>query len=1752
MHRCWLAVVFDGFPFKASPTRRMKNLKSETNKNMGENSFFIRIMKRVLFLLFAVCVFFPHAKAQKLDTLQARVVMSRVDSIFNQLPQREKNKMSFLRKEELFLREALREWHVYDFLRRTFGDDIMDIYMNPDNVEDPGFKSRYFGDRYAPKQKRYPLGECDDYNSGSYNLYKAAQWLTEYRDYFDRAQWNHEIFRDYNRFYMRETKPYDVRDLQPLANLFKYPDAYAYLASGDTLLMNIKSIYRYSNDNTDLLIRFADSILLEKQQTIGPEHPCYALTLSDLATFYCRKSLQDYPKAILLQEKALNILIATGCTQAIQQAAMHLSYIHYLQRKDAKRKDGSSSYFEQFIEWNRREIAAIEPCLGSDAFEVKCAYNELRELEKERQKAVRREAWAKMDSIFNEMTDSEKSAVRRRFFDDRYSGYYEYDHHYIRAAMVERQYLNDLEQTFGKAVCDTLVLSCRKGWYTSTSEDTIKISHVVNKIFEEAIFKNHSQMKYRLSSLGEDAVKKYAGDRVKQFDVLKAQEVVDAHQYPKRYSYLAVKDDSVALCRKKGDYDLGIKLAQELLKVKERAFGKKHPLYALALSDLAELYTKEVPPPGEKRQKHFRHAVSMQTEALNIYQDLHLDECSKLSAQFLSFIYYYWMRCSPGLDSRTQEEIDSLAEIKRQEIAVISPVLGETSPEVIAARAELLKIINAPSDLIARRHEVGEESSSFQRAVDLYRQGKYQDALDKFLYIQKNERFSYLWIRRGYVYQWAAACYLQLGDTASAKGMDTYYLLDPLDRSRTLELDYLCTYEPDNPRFLGIARDTLGEGTLEFARMMLMASDLIAPSQSERISNARCERATNYLLIAKAICQKQVGKSSPVYSQILNRIGELYFSMHYYQEAIDILEETLPLVAQTYGKRSNSYIQTLNKLIEASKALDDYARIAHWKEELLNVKEGGYYRYEEIEEIAEALVSKAREQKSDTASVLHAMELYHQAMDMREQLLAKWYPSGLNYADMDSLYSYVISRRRIDIVDKKGLVSCLFLLGKNDEAKRMGNECSNWLSQFMADRFGNGQRLTNEKEAYTYYKLVDLLSYTYWVIGLRAYMASDFSYAEEAFQEAKKLREEYGQKAMYKDNSIASAKVMGANALYDGDDYYIDAFLGTSLHHSRHYEECVSLLQKTRSLWEENVGTRDYKYYLVCRALVSSLIALQRNDKAGEIVCDWWQFRADASLKQLAVLNGPQRENYWDKQKGTFEQTIPTYLVKINQPATNEVFYDNALLCKGLLLNTEMEIGRLISENGDAEQKTLYQQLRESQLLLMNEMQKPERFQSIDIDSLQISIRSQENALLGTLQQQRSEEIVRGLRPDWRDVQKHLKKQDIAVEFVTVPFNNDDVQYCALTLRHNDKNPHLTRLFTLKELRDVDKADYYNTSRLYDMLWRPLLGELSGVNNIYFSPAGVLHQIGVEYLPGMEKFNIFRLSSTRELMRSDDHHEGDYVAALYGGLKFELSSDERAALAVQQQSKSSTHFRDVPDMSQLRELRGAVPDMPVLEGSLREVQDIDSLMRQKHVDVTTAMGTDGTEESFKALSGQHKSIIHISTHGFYQSEDQSMENDEMGIMLGNQRSQTREDRSLSRSGLLMTGAADYIFGVAPEIGADDGVLTAREISRMDLSGLDLVVLSACETGLGDITGEGVFGLQRGFKKAGAQTLLVSLWKVEDDATQLLMTEFYRNLLSGKTKRQSFLEAQQTLRQVENGRFNRYECWASFVMIDGLK
>ena len=228
--------------------------------------------------------------------------------------------------------------------------------------------------------------------------------------------------------------------------------------------------------------------------------------------------------------------------------------------------------------------------------------------------------------------------------------------------------------------------------------------------------------------------------------------------------------------------------------------------------------------------------------------------------------------------------------------------------------------------------------------------------------------------------------------------------------------------------------------------------------------------------------------------------------------------------------------------------------------------------------------------------------------------------------------------------------------------------------------------------------------------------------------------------------------------------------------------------------------------------------------------------------------------------------------------------------------------------------------------------------------------------------------------------------------------------------------------------------------------------------------------------------------------------------------------------------------------------RGSVNYLP---GTKKEVESIDKMLKDNHLSVQLFTMTSANEESFKAISGKHQNILHIATHGFYWSDSTAQKKDyfsQRALRLDDNQPTLPAIDPLNRCGLLFAGANTALSGHSADLpeGVQDGILTAKEISLLDLRDADLVVLSACETGKGEITGEGVFGLQRAFKQAGAQTIIMSLWPVNDAATQMLMTEFYRNWITNhQPKREAFRNAQNTVRT----QFEEPVYWAGFIMLD---
>lgn len=356
----------------------------------------------------------------------------------------------------------------------------------------------------------------------------------------------------------------------------------------------------------------------------------------------------------------------------------------------------------------------------------------------------------------------------------------------------------------------------------------------------------------------------------------------------------------------------------------------------------------------------------------------------------------------------------------------------------------------------------------------------------------------------------------------------------------------------------------------------------------------------------------------------------------------------------------------------------------------------------------------------------------------------------------------------------------------------------------------------------------------------------------------------------------------------------------------------------------------------------------------------------------------------------------------------------------------------------------------------------------------------------------------------------------------------------------------------LEFIGDAEEIYKYgkNGTDIYNALWQPLTKYIKEGEIVYFSPAGVLHQLSIEALPISateilaDKYDLRCVSSTREILQSIQQ-EVIKTAVLYGGILYDIDKESMEIESRTYTVDSTTPIRSIYDDGMDRGTAS------YLAGTLQEVENIAKTMKGKKVKYQLYSTDKANEESFLSLSGKRQDVLHIATHGFFWTDSVARSQK----YFAQRQNDSRYTDPLTRCGLLFAGANIALRGNSNILseGVQDGILTAKEISLLDLRNTKLVVLSACETARGEITGDGVFGLQRAFKQAGAQTIIMSLWKVDDEATQMLMTKFYEYWLAGDEKRIAFRKAQNYLRSLKDkygdNPYANPEYWAAFIMLD---
>ena len=598
------------------------------------------------------------------------------------------------------------------------------------------------------------------------------------------------------------------------------------------------------------------------------------------------------------------------------------------------------------------------------------------------------------------------------------------------------------------------------------------------------------------------------------------------------------------------------------------------------------------------------------------------------------------------------------------------------------------------------------------------------------------------------------------------------------------------------------------------------------------------------------------------------------------------------------------------------------------------------------------------------------------------------------------------------------------------------------------------------------------------------------------------------------------------------------------------FEEAIDLEYNVLKNREYTIGKKSPIYHQTLYNLWLLNYKHLKYEGAIKFIEEFFIENSSFIVESFTKLTSNERQYLWKKYRNTYYIISPYLGYKHNSKELLLMSYNNVLFSKGLLLNTDIEISKLLANGGDEEVISLFAELQATRRYINKLYEIPIEERPVDTDSLEKKCEALERELM-----QKSKvygDFTRNLSIDWKQVQSALKDDDIAIEFVSFPTESDSIMYCALTLKKGYDSPRMIELFEAKQLSAIDPVDYYDTPEISNLVWRPLTEELSDVKNIFFAPAGEFYNIAIESLRDFDgegyvfdRWTLYRLSSTRELALIKED-KNDTNVALYGGIKYDAEDFAFEQNPTEDYNNYYATTRSLPDSIGLRAGKG------YLWHTLIEVEQIDSLYSHRSIPAQLYTGLVGSETSLKRLSGKKLSNLHISTHGFYWSESEVNSDEDLHHLKFLHQDDTPrlvEDKAMTRSGLLFAGANAVLQGEEIPEGCDDGILTAQEIAALDFRGLDLLVLSACQTGLGEIKGDGVFGLQRGFKKAGVQSIVMSLWEVPDEATQILMTEFYENYLSGKSKRESLLNAQKVVRETPG--FEDPYYWAGFILLDGL-
>jgi CHAT domain-containing protein/tetratricopeptide (TPR) repeat protein len=1202
-------------------------------------------------------------------------------------------------------------------------------------------------------------------------------------------------------------------------------------------------------------------------------------------------------------------------------------------------------------------------------------------------------------------------------------------------------------------------------------------------------------------------------------------------QYGKDKEYATCLIGLSRVYRQKGEYAPCEALCQEAIQIRENFLGKTHPDYAAALTELGSLHLL---------QGNYLKAQSLLEEALKIAKKKDANPTDYVAPLInLGSLYLYQAKYNQA--QALFEEADQ----------IFRKAFGDSSVTISVSANNLAQTF--------------EKKGKYAHADSLY---QVVLAIKKKEYGEKHPEYGGSLSNRGILYvlrgKYAQAdSLLQQAKALFEDGHTSHpYFIACLNNLAALykELAYHDKADSLFQRAKAIQQAKVGTNHHDYATILMNIGNNLA----YRSKYAEAEAS---LLQAKAIYEQTTGTQSLEHLMLLNSLAMLYNNWGKYKQAEPFYWQAQKIYQEKIGENHPDYASLLNNMALWQANQGQYAQSFALQAQALRI----YQQTLEHPDYA-SLIDNIAFNYHSQANFMYADSLYRYALALKKQVLGTAHPSyGISLMNLASLYRaqhlYAQAEplfleagkifRQVygeNHVYYSSFLNALAVLyadeGRYAEAEKLHQQALHILEQIKGLEESDTYALTLGNLAGTYQlqgkyaqaepmlrKVLDLIKKS--VGEKHEYYATTLSNLVNLYT----MQSDYAQALPLANEALQITKeVFGEN---HPDYAHSMVYLASIFRWQKAYSQAEQLLLQAKAIMEKGKWERHPTYEHLSRELAVLYDIQGRYSEALPLYRHYTQ-KALADLQNnFTHLSESNKQKYVETYQG-YLKNMHHFLYAILEkqadfeglPTLLRALFDLQLSTKGMLLAESEKMKKRILASGDSSLIQQYQlwNLSKNFLSKAYNLSADERAEkNIDLARLQAEVEQLEKGLYS-----RSADFEAAFNPPnytSQDLQATLGEDEVAIDLARftrienwdAPQPDTLICYLALVLTKNDLFPIL-----LKDGREMEGKpfSFYRSmmkaalgqvlqDSSYNVFWKPIGNNFVKVKKIYFAPDGVYHSINLNTLKNpasgrylAEDLDIHIVTNLKELLQEKKPNTIK-KAALFGRPAYKMSKDEHEDNRRIIERSANTEME--------REINYSITKIGFsdLVGTEIEVKGIEAVMKKNYWAVETILGKQAIEERLKKV--RNPSILHIATHGYFRSTNAKS-----------------TINGMLRSGIVLAGV-----NTPKTIESDDGVLTAQEASSLDLDETDLVVLSACETGLGEVsTGEGVYGLQRGFKVAGAKAVVMSLWKVDDTATQELMNTFYELWLSGKPKREAFKEAQ--LKIKDKYKYPYY--WGAFVMV----